>query len=259
MKPRTRHRILLSIAVILACVAVWRNYGYHRQARLDGLGGRLHDAVQRGDVEAVRLLLEEGAPADSEVRGVPVADRHLMTPSTPLWRVMVMNGDAEMLRLLAKHGADVNRTAEMAPDADEGPTPLAWAAFRGNTNLVLALVDSGADVNFGFGHGWTSLMWAAYSGSRHGPTAVDLLLQHGADPNATDAKGRTALHYAALKSTYLQQSPLQIGTIHALLDGGADADARDGEGCGALDWAIVSGDTNFIALLIEHGATTNVP
>jgi hypothetical protein len=108
MKPRTRHTLLLSLAAILACVAAWRNYDYHRQARLDGLGGRLHEAVQRGDVEAVRLLLEEGAPVDSEIRYAASADSQMWV-CTPLWRAVFLGDDAAVL-LLLDHGAEVDCT-----------------------------------------------------------------------------------------------------------------------------------------------------
>jgi ankyrin repeat protein len=212
MKPRTRHTLLLCIAAILACVAVWRNYDYHRQARLDGLGGRLHDAVQRGDVEAVRLLLEQGAPVDSTLRGcmlTPLAD----SPSTPLFRLTLEGDNPEIVRLLAAQGANLNWQPSWAGDS----TPLINATIRCRTNMVCALLEAGADADFtAQPDGVTALM--AASGRKGNVGIMQMLVAHGADVNAATSNGLT---------------PLTVAANH--------------------------GDTNIVALLIEYGATTNVP
>lgn len=130
---------------------------------------------------------------------------------------------------------------------------------------ALAALDEGADPNraisseegkglpkispvipFHYLFGPTPLMLAAQRGCA--VIALDLLLR-GADPEAVDAKGRPALHYAA--------SSGDCDTINALLLGGARADAVDGWGDGALACAAYerAPQPEAVALLIEAGAS----
>lgn len=73
------------------------------------------------------------------------------------------------------------------------PTPLMVAAERGYTEVVKALIDSGADVNAQRNNGWSALIHAA----RHGRTeTVRVLMDAGADVNAKSNDGETALMLA---------------------------------------------------------------
>ena len=63
------------------------------------------------------------------------------------------------------------------------------AAFRGNTAAVINLLERGADVNARDGDGDTALMFAAHRG--HG-LVVALLLQYGANVYARARNGWTA-------------------------------------------------------------------
>jgi len=63
------------------------------------------------------------------------------------------------------------------------------AAFRGNAAGVINLLESGADVNARDADGDTALMFAAYQG--HG-LVVALLLQYGANVYARARNGWTA-------------------------------------------------------------------
>ncbi|MHC4118962.1 MAG: ankyrin repeat domain-containing protein [Planctomycetota bacterium] len=75
---------------------------------------------------------------------------------------------------------------------------------------------------------------------------VKLLLEHGADVDAVDKDGKTALMYAS-------ESGSDIVTY--LLKHGADVDAADKDGKTALMYASVSGcDWDIVAYLLTHGA-----
>jgi ankyrin repeat protein len=100
-------------------------------------------------------------------------------------------GDLSSVRHLLAQGADPNGLSE------EGWTALALAANRGNVDVVQELVDAGADVNFAEDEeGETVLMLAVQQAE---PRAVDVLcvlLTAGANVNAVDKLGWTALRHA---------------------------------------------------------------
>src|SRR4029450_8632258 len=76
-----------------------------------------------------------------------------------------------------------------------GPASIADAAMRGDRADVLAMIKQGADVNAPQGDGVTALHWAA----RHGDAQlVTALVAAGANPRATTRFGAyTPLHLAA--------------------------------------------------------------
>jgi ankyrin repeat protein len=67
------------------------------------------------------------------------------------------------------------------------------AARNGNAECVQALLAAGIDVNAGYAHDATALMWAAADGKDE---AVRLLLSRGADPSVRDDRGESALSIA---------------------------------------------------------------
>ncbi|MCY3741151.1 MAG: ankyrin repeat domain-containing protein [Candidatus Poribacteria bacterium] len=72
--------------------------------------------------------------------------------------------------------------------------PLHWVAQRGLTNGVACLLANGADPNVTDDKGQTPLHFIAQKGV--GKNQAKLLIEHGADPNARDDTGQTPLDYA---------------------------------------------------------------
>lgn len=125
---------------------------------------RLKEAIDNGDSEQVRQLLNAGAvnvdqiiwseyvtPIEQAanlghveiVKALIDAGFHpdLGNTSLPLC-CAVSNGKIDINKLLIAVGADVNKR-----DSD-GLTPLMIAAAKGNIEIVRVLVEAGADVNF---------------------------------------------------------------------------------------------------------------
>ena len=90
----------------------------------------------------------------------------------------------------------IDRAFEASPKAGGraagGSTPLMYAALYGDTALVKRLLTSGADPNASNAAGATALMWAVPHTDR-----MDLLVAAGADVNARSQDGRTPLLIAA--------------------------------------------------------------
>lgn len=73
-------------------------------------------------------------------------------------------------------------------------TPLHWVVQRGLTNGIACLLANGADPNVTDDRGQTPLHFIAQKGV--GKNQAALLIEHGADPNARDDAGQTPLDYA---------------------------------------------------------------
>ncbi|KAH0538579.1 hypothetical protein FGG08_004829 [Glutinoglossum americanum] len=148
-------------------------------------------------------------------------------------------GLKEIVVLLLERGADVE-----AKDG-YGCTSLHWAASNGYKVVVRILLENGADVEAKDDCGGTALHKAAANGHE---TVVRLLLEKGARIRAKELRHeKTALHYAAFNG---------YGTVvQLLLEKGADIEAKDGRyGCTALNLAASGGHDAVLWQLLENGA-----
>ena len=82
-------------------------------------------------------------------------------------------------------------------------------------------------------------------------------LDNGANINARDNTGRTALSYAAADSFYHNTGSNEI--IEFLLENGANVNTQDNNGNSALIWAITYSNLEFARILLENGANPNIP
>jgi ankyrin repeat protein len=162
------------------------------QADRNGGMTALHAATALGREELVRKLIARGANLDASF-GRP--------PTTAL-SIAFRKGFKNIARCLLESGADPNVSIETPSDPPEqqGVTPLIYAASAGDMEMLRALVDHKADLNFPKADGLTPLMVAAFSGQAQ---AVKLLVEGGADINVTHSlnpsKKFNALDLAAAK------------------------------------------------------------
>ena len=109
-------------------------------------------------------------------------------------------------------------------------------------------IEQGADVNAKNEYGQTALMWAA--SSENNLEVAKLLLQAGADANAKNNEGQTALMVAAFYGN--------SGIAQALLQARADVNARERSGITSLMTAAFYGHSDIVKLLLQAGASVNL-
>ena len=185
----------------------------------------LHAAVETGRPGLARALLEAGAGVDAQFTE----------------RVPALRGDY----------------LSRAPY--KGATPFWLAARDASLPLMRLLFEAGADPTRRNAFGTTPLMVASGLGendARRPPDhrveeAVRLLLSLGADVDAVDRGGRTALHGAA--------TMWEDGVIQLLVDYGADVNAEDSRGRTPLygvEYGSANAPSESTATLLRHlGAT----
>jgi len=124
-------------------------------------------------------------------------------------------------------------------------SPVADAAMRGDTAQVRMLLKQGADANAAQGDGMTALHWAAARGDG---STVTMLLYAGAWADASTRNGNyTPLHLASRNG--------RSAAVKALLKGGADPNvATTSGGATALHFAAAIGSTETITALLDGGA-----
>jgi ankyrin repeat protein len=124
-------------------------------------------------------------------------------------------------------------------------SPVADAAMQGDVGEVRGLLREGADVNAAQGDGMTALHWAAEVGNAE---LAEVLLYAGANVRAVTRLGDyTPLHLAARGG--------RTDVVRVLLAAGADAQAPTATGAARpLHFAARGGDPEIVSLLIAAGA-----
>jgi ankyrin repeat protein len=128
------------------------------------------------------------------------------------------------------------------------PSPVADAAERGDAATVKSLLKDGADVNAAQGDGMTALHWAADRGDAE---LAELLVYAGANIAAQTRIGQyTPLHLAAKSGS--------ADVTKALLKAGIDVNVRStNSGVTPLHLAASSGSAETVKVLIDAKADVN--
>jgi ankyrin repeat protein len=202
-------------------------------------------AARNGDGKAVSELLQRGADA----RAVGADGSTAL-----LWAAY--NADTGMVDALVAAGADVDGANQY------GITPLLQASLTGDAAVIGRLIAGGAATELAHPDGMTPLMAAAQAGRIE---AVEILLEHGADPNASDRfQAQTALMWAAAEG--------HADVVDALLVAGADPNAQahvnslserknadfPSGGFTALMYAVRNGYEDIVRRLANSGADLNL-
>ncbi len=228
-------------------------------------------AIARGQTEFAKLLLDNRA--DANVEAVAEGWTYMLSPL--FWAIQFER--SEMVKLLLEHHADPNAVRSSAsisaqpayeklhpppghhypfgsPNTftgnDDSHQP--WAVFPpvvGETPLMFAATERAMDRHGMVSYqiiGRNDLGASEDANEGRGAKAIQLLLDHGANPNLVDPDGWTALIYAIAV-----QKP---DAIRALIDHGADVNILDKQGRPPL--AHLAGDDGrqMEEMLIKAGA-----
>ena len=176
-------------------------------------------------------------------------------PDIDIINLAASTGDIEAVKQYLDAGGDVNAKNKVTT------TPLYWAAYEGQKEIVELLIANGADVNLRSGmvvktkDGSDGEQMAQKLANDRTPLDMairnqhteiaELLIAKGTDVNAKSNRGYTPLHEASKNE--------KTEILELLIAKGADVNAKDDDGDTPLDYAHRRKYTEVAALLRKHG------
>ncbi len=183
-------------------------------------------------LDLIRLLIDKGANVNARTREVPPPRRWLyslndvswvdFTGQTPFLRA-AFSGDTTTMRLLVQRGADPNLPTLAGTTPLMAAAGVGWVVAQTYTESLQARIDAvalclelGADVNATNSMGLTALLGAVNRGSND---IIELLVKRGARLDIKDKEGRTPLRWAEgvfLAAVGAERKPATIALLETL-------------------------------------------
>ena len=205
----------------------------------------LHAAAWRGDGEFAELLLSKGADLNAKNKEGATPLAYAVQDTA---RNVVRANRTLTAKLLINAGADL----DVGLRVKDGKTLLHWAAGKGFTKVIEALVAKGADVNAREKYQNTPLHVAAYEGHAE---SVKVLVANGADVHAVDKGKNTPLLSAT--GNY-REKPGKFEIVKLLVEKGANVNAVENCDRSALYNVANHNELEILEYLISKGADVNV-
>ena len=139
-------------------------------------------------------------------------------------------------------------------DLDKFLRYVSQYSYKFSTDMILFLLNHGADVNSKDNQGRTSLILSSQSSNKTSSNiTVRFLLNHGADVNSKDNQGFTSLIY----SIFYNNSTSSFNTAKLLLEYGADINSSTINNDTPLLYSINNCNIENIKILLDKGADIN--
>ena len=219
------------------------------------------EAVTKGDLEWVKILVERGASIKKKInpggdtalhisiaKGYDSITKFLVAKGVNVnalnksrqsgLYLAALGGNVEIAALLIDKGADLEHKAGIL-----GYTPLVASVVRNHLSMVEFLVSRGADVNAEINEKETGLLFAAYHGFVE---IVDVLIQNGADLKHKNEEGMDSLMQSVLEN--------HLSTAKLLVAYGANVNTSNNYNASALFVAAENGYVEIAELLIQREA-----
>ena len=194
----------------------------------------LKSKLEASRSRAMRKCLEEGADVDMRC-----------TDGRTLLMRAASEDDVAVLELFLHAGADTEAKDE------RGYTALILASLKGHTTSLKLLLEAGADTEATSNEdGSTALIKAPIAGCTNMVRAVELLLNAGADKDAINHIGSSALMNASIKG--------HVAVVKLLLKAGANTEIVNSVNTTALFSASENGHAEIVKLLLMAGAQTDI-
>jgi len=223
VKPKRVSRYGLTILVIIATTATMYCQIPAGHLRSSVLPSTAEMAAYRGDRSTVLKLLDNGLDVN-----------HVGRDGLTMLTYAVSGQHPGLVRALLARGA--------RPDADHGAAML-QAAGSGDLPILTELLAAGASPNEHAGDMLNTPLIASVSTGKL--EVMKLLLQSGADPNARNRLGRTALFTAAAGWSK---------ALNYLIGHGANVNISDKDGITPLIYASMYGNLTIVGSLLKAGA-----
>ena len=199
-----------------------KDYGFDVNRRDEKQYTPLHHAASQGNIEAINILIRNGAQKDAvDAYGGTALDMAAANGQVPT-----------LVSLMRNHGMDPNSMRGLF-------APLHLAALGGHTEAIHALIREGANVNLVSTSGWNALHCAAQRDNVQ--ALISLIKDYGLDPQAKTTRDRTPFNMA---SNCLAQC--------ALLVCGAHVSAEEKKRCCYSDLVTEENKQTLLQALMEN-------
>ncbi|KAJ3108866.1 hypothetical protein HDU97_010138 [Phlyctochytrium planicorne] len=216
------------------------NHGLFLPASGGKLGKFLDEKREWGGYQMESNCLLEFVPKRRIFNGTVDSDAMSTPKNQKRFLEDVQKGNVDKVKERGSKGMDPNFWSET------GETPLSIAIVQNDKDMITALVENGAFLDFRMNESfqWKTPLHLASSSNKS--IAVQTLLSYGAWPNCPDLMGLTPLYYAS--------SLGYSECVERLLMARAETEVFDESGKGPLHQACMNNHEAVVALLVDFGA-----